>query len=89
LHPGVIASDFGRGQGGVFGWVFRLGRPFFRTPEHGARTVVYLAADPATRGATGGYYEDLRPRRSSPASYDVAAQEALWAESERLVAGSA
>ena len=85
MHPGVIASGFGVGVTGPFGWLFRLGRPFFGTPEQGARTGVYLAADPATRGATGGYYKKMRPARSSPASRDVAAQEALWAESERLV----
>jgi NAD(P)-dependent dehydrogenase (short-subunit alcohol dehydrogenase family) len=85
LHPGVIASGFGRGAAGPFAWLFRLGRPFFATPERGARTSVYLASDPAIRGATGGYYEKRRPARSSAASHDVAAQEALWAESVRLV----
>ncbi len=85
LHPGVVASGFGAGTGGAFGWLFRLGRPLFRSPERGAQTSVYLAADPAIRGATGGYYKDCRPTRSSAASRDVAAQEALWAESERLV----
>jgi NAD(P)-dependent dehydrogenase (short-subunit alcohol dehydrogenase family) len=85
LHPGVIASGFGTGSRGLFGWLFRLGRPFFGTPEQGARTSVYLASDPAIRGATGGYYKNARPARSTKASHDVAAQEALWAESERLV----
>ncbi len=85
LHPGVIASGFGAGQGGAFGWLFRLGRPFYSSPERGARTSVYLASDPAIRGATGGYYKSRRPARSSAASRDVAAQEALWAASERLV----
>jgi NAD(P)-dependent dehydrogenase (short-subunit alcohol dehydrogenase family) len=88
LHPGVIASGFASGSGGAFGVFFRLARPFLATPERGARTSVYLAADPAIRGATGGYYKNLRPARSSAASHDVAAQEALWAESERLVGGA-
>jgi NAD(P)-dependent dehydrogenase (short-subunit alcohol dehydrogenase family) len=87
LHPGVIASGFGSGQGGAFGVLFRLGRPFFASPDRGARTSVYLAADPATRGATGGYYKRMRPAHSSAASRDAAAQEALWAASERLVGG--
>jgi NAD(P)-dependent dehydrogenase (short-subunit alcohol dehydrogenase family) len=62
LHPGVIASGFASGSGGAFGVFFRLARPFLATPERGARTSVYLAADPAIRGATGGYYKNLRPR---------------------------
>ncbi len=85
LHPGVIASEFGRGAGGAFAFLFNLARPFYGTPERGARTSVYLASDAAIRGATGGYYKDLRPARSSAASHDVAAQDALWAASERLV----
>jgi NAD(P)-dependent dehydrogenase (short-subunit alcohol dehydrogenase family) len=85
LHPGVIASGFAVGSGSVFGWLFRLGRPFMATPEKGARTSVYLASDPAIRGATGGYYKNARPARSSAASRDVAQQDALWVASERLV----
>jgi NAD(P)-dependent dehydrogenase (short-subunit alcohol dehydrogenase family) len=87
LHPGVVGSNFAQGQGGVFGVFFKVARPFLLSPEKGARTSVYLAGDPATRGATGGYYKRARLGRSSPASHDVAAQEALWAESERLVGG--
>ena len=84
LHPGVVASGFAAGSGGVWGAFFKVARPFLLSPEWASRTSVYLAADPAVRGNTGGYYEKARPARSSPASYDEAAQEALWAESERL-----
>jgi hypothetical protein len=79
----VVGSNFAQGQGGVFGIFFKVARPFLLSTEKGARTSVYLAADPAIRGATGGYYKRERPARSSAASRDVAAQEALWAESER------
>lgn len=87
LHPGVIASGFGAGMSGAFGAFVRLARPFMTSPEKGARTSVYLASDPATRGATGGYYKKERPARSAAASYDVAAQEALWAATEGMVGG--
>lgn len=85
LHPGVIASGFGVGTGGVFSTLFHLARPFMGTPERGARTSVYLASDPAIAGATGGYYKNARAARSSRPSHDVAAQEALWAATEALV----
>ncbi len=85
LHPGVIASGFGSASGGTFGMLFRLARPFLSSPEKGARTSVYLASDPAIRGATGGYYKHERPARSSRATHDVAAQDALWAATERAV----
>ena len=87
LHPGVIGSNFAAGQGGTWGWFFKLARPFLTSPERGAETSVYLASDPTIRGATGGYYKRSRPARSSAASRDVAAQEALWAATERLVGG--
>ena len=88
LHPGVVASGFAAGSNGLWGVFFKVARPFLTSPEKAARTSVYLASDPAVRGNTGGYYENGRPARSSRASYDVAAQEALWAESERLVGGA-
>lgn len=87
LHPGVVASGFAQGQGGTWGWFFKLARPFLTSPATAAATSVYLASDPTIRGATGGYYKKSRPARSSAASYDVAAQEALWAATERLVGG--
>lgn len=85
LHPGVIASGFASGEGGVFGVLFKLGRPFMLSPEKGARTSVFLASDPTIAGATGGYYKKARARRSSGPSYDVAAQEALWTATEQMV----
>ena len=89
LHPGTVATGFGADSTGVLGTLLRLARPFFKNPEQGARTSVYLATDPAVRGATGGYYKNARATRSSAASYDVAAQDALWAATQAMVAGSA
>ncbi|GJG87840.1 retinol dehydrogenase [Gemmatimonadetes bacterium T265] len=85
LHPGVIASGFAVGAEGATGLMFKLARPFMTSPNKGARTSVYLASDPAIRGATGGYYKKQRARRSSGPSYDVAVQEALWAATEGMV----
>ncbi len=87
LHPGAIASGFGAGTAGVFSFLFRAARPFMPGPERGARTSVYLASDPAIRGTTGGYYKNERAARSSRSSHDVAAQDALWAATERAVGG--
>lgn len=87
LHPGAIASNFGAGTGGAFALLFRLGKPFMPGPEQGARTSVFLASDPSIRGATGGYYKKERRARSSKVTYDVTAQDALWAATERAVGG--
>jgi NAD(P)-dependent dehydrogenase (short-subunit alcohol dehydrogenase family) len=89
LHPGVVASNFARGVGGPMGWFFRLGRAFLISPERGAATSVFLAAEPSAADVTGGYYKRRRATRSSPPSYDEAGQEWLWAESARLTGSPA
>ncbi len=84
LHPGVIASGFGRNNGGFFGAAIRLGAPFLTTPEKGAVTSVYLATSPDVANVTGKYFIKRKPARSSKRSYDEAAQLRLWNESLAL-----
>lgn len=84
LHPGVVASDFGRAGNGLLSLFWSLGKPFMKSPEEGARTSVYLATSPDVDGVTGGYYANEKPARSSRASLDTEAAERLWAESLKL-----
>jgi NAD(P)-dependent dehydrogenase (short-subunit alcohol dehydrogenase family) len=88
LHPGVIASGFGRNNGGVLGLLVRAAAPFMITPEKGARTTVYLAASPEVAGITGKYFKNQRVTRPSRAAEDAAAARHLWEESEKLIAGA-
>ncbi len=85
LHPGVIASGFGRNNKGVFGFVMRnLAAPFLGSEESGARTTVHLATSPDVEGKTGLYWKSSR--ESSPtaeARSDASAR--LWEMSEGLV----
>lgn len=78
LHPGVIASGFGRGGRGPLRAFMRLARPWLATPERGSRTSVFLASSTQVAGVSGGYFIRCRQRRSSRASLDVEAQERLW-----------
>jgi len=86
-HPGAIGSSFGTGSGTSRGWriVFRLGRPFMATPDHGAATPVKLAVDPETAGVTGQYWSRSRPRTTSEEARDVELARALWDRSAELV----
>jgi NAD(P)-dependent dehydrogenase (short-subunit alcohol dehydrogenase family) len=84
LHPGVVATNFGNSGGALFRFGVRLVRPFFISSAKGARTSIYLAASPEVEGVSGKYFVNERETRSSPASYDEAAQRRLWEESERL-----
>jgi hypothetical protein len=62
-----------------------LVRPFMKTPEQGASTVVHLASSPEVEGVTGAYFANRRPRKSSRASYDRALARRLWEVSAALV----
>ncbi len=84
LHPGAVATRLGQNNGRVATVLTRLLAPFFRTPEGGADTAVYLATSPDVATTTGGYFADRRAIRSSRVSYDLAVQRRLWDASESL-----
>lgn len=71
LHPGVVATNFGRSSSGI-------------SPEEGAQTPVYLATSPEVTSISGKYYRDKRETSSSDNSYDREAARRLWEISERL-----
>lgn len=84
LHPGFVATGFGRNMPGLMNRVMGIMHRFAITPEQGAQTLIYLASSPEVEGVTGKYFDKNRPVRSSPASYDETAQKRLWDISERL-----
>lgn len=85
LHPGFIASGFGRNNGGFVGLFMKVVVPHIaKTPAEGAATSVYLASSPDVAGVSGRYFVDCRPVKSSPASYDRDSAARLWAISEEL-----
>jgi len=85
LHPGVVATGFGR-EGPFLVREFQrlLGRVFLLDPKQGADTLVWLASSPEMEGASGGYYAKRRLATPSRAAGDAAAARRLWQESERL-----
>lgn len=85
LHPGFVATGFGRNNGGLMGMVMPLAQWFAIKPDKGAETSVFLAAAPAVAGVSGKYFANSKQKASSKASYDVAAQDRLWTISEQLV----
>ncbi len=86
LHPGVIASQFGRNNKGVFGWVMRnVASPFLGSEASGARTSVYLASSPDVDGKTGIYWKSSREATPTRQGRDDEAAARLWKLSEELV----
>ena len=85
LHPGFIASNFGRNNKGLVGFAMKHIVPWFaRSTVQGATTSIYLATSADVAGHSGEYYVDCKPVRSSGESYDQAVAARLWAESETL-----
>jgi retinol dehydrogenase-12 len=66
--------------------------PFFpisRTAAQAAANTVFAALDPAAEKEGGKYFEDMKPIKSSPASYDEAVAKRLWDLSLQLTGLSA
>lgn len=84
LHPGVVATGFGRNDGGLNKLLFTAIRPFLLSAEKGARTSIHVASAPGLAGVTGRYFKDSREARPSAAARDERAAGALWEASARL-----
>lgn len=82
-HPGVVATGLLRHRPPG-----RWDRGPRLSPAQGARVPLHLARAPELAGVTGRYFDGLTPRRPAPAALDRAAQDRLWALSERLAAAS-
>lgn len=52
-------------------------KPFFLTPEQGAKTAVFLASDPSVVDITGQYFYKCQIAESSKRSYDMNAAARL------------
>jgi hypothetical protein len=57
---------------------------FFKQPDEGAQTPVYLATSPEVADVTGKYFRYCREMGTSRESNDRDLQRRLWEESERL-----
>ena len=82
FHPGVVASGFNRNNGHLMALGMTLIRPFARSPEKGAETLVWLADSAEPEGQSGGYFADRRRVRPSAAAEDDTAARRLWQVSE-------
>src|SRR5438132_4847094 len=61
-HPGVLRTNLAMGGSSV---VVRFVRMFFKGPERGAETPIYLAISPDVDGVTGKYVANQRIREAS------------------------
>jgi NAD(P)-dependent dehydrogenase (short-subunit alcohol dehydrogenase family) len=84
LHPGGVNTNFGNNNRSFGTLIFRAFKPFMRTPEQGADTVVYLAVSPEAGKMTGRYLTDRKVVSSFQDPHDEVMQKRLWEVSEEL-----
>jgi NAD(P)-dependent dehydrogenase (short-subunit alcohol dehydrogenase family) len=84
LHPGFVATNFGRNNHGFTAMLWRVLQLAAISPEQGAETILYLANAPDVKSITGKYFVKKEAVDSSEASYDRAAAERLWQVSAEL-----
>ena len=84
LHPGFVASNFGRSNGGIYDPAFWLAQRVAIAPKVSAESVVNLAASLEIEGVTAKYFNRLKETRSSEISYDMNIAKSLWDKSLEL-----
>ena len=85
FHPGVVRTGFAKNETGIWKVVATLGAPFFRSPERGARSLVWLALSDDAAALTGEYIEDEKVVAPSAQAQDDSLARSLWDQSARLI----
>ncbi len=85
FHPGVVRTGFGKNENGIWKLLTTLGAPFFRSPQRGARSLVWLALSEQAAALTGEYVQDEKVLTPSAQAQDDTLAEALWERSAELV----
>jgi retinol dehydrogenase-12 len=89
FHPGTVRTGFGKNENGIWKLLTTLGSPFFRSPERGARSLVWLALSEEGGERTGEYVIDEKLATPSEQARDDALARGLWERSAELVGLSA
>ena len=84
LHPGAVSTSLGTQNGGFFSRNLpRLLKPFFRTPEQGAQTSIYLCCSDEVAEVSGRYFVNSKQKKPKPWACDDNAADQLWAYTEQ------
>jgi retinol dehydrogenase 12 len=85
FHPGVVRTGFGKNDNGIWKVLTTLGAPFFRSPQRGARSLVWLSLAEQADTLTGEYVQDEKVISPSAQAQDETLAEGLWERSAELV----
>ena len=85
LHPGAVATGFGKGVSGVGGVLMRMARPFLISDEQGAATSIHLATSGEGYTVSGKYFNDQQIAEPSKAASSDYNAKRPWEVSEALL----
>lgn len=86
LHPGFVATGFGKNNPGFLMKLMRTVVPLIaRSPEKGAETSIYLASSAGVEDVTGKYFYNSQMIPAAPQAIDMAVAKKLWDVSANMV----
>jgi retinol dehydrogenase-12 len=89
FHPGVVRTGFGKNENGIWKLLTTLAGPFFRSPQRGARSLLWLSLSDEAAALTGQYVQDEKVLAPTAEAQDDTLAEGLWERSAQLVGLSA
>ena len=88
FHPGVVRTGFGKNENGILRVLTTIGGPFLRSPQRGARSLVWLALSPDAAALDGAYVYDEKVAQPDAQAQDDTLAAGLWEHSAQLVGRS-
>ena len=86
LHPGAVSTSLGSNNKGILSKALpALLKPFFRSPEQGAETSIYLCTSEEVAGVSGEYFIDCKQAKAKPWGRDDEQARRLWQYTEETL----
>ncbi|MFX1254358.1 MAG: SDR family oxidoreductase [Promethearchaeota archaeon] len=87
MDPGAVKTDFvkkDKDVPGMLKFMFKLVKPFLKSPKKAAETILYLASSSDVQDITGKHFVDKTEKPSPPEAYDTSLAKRLWDSSAEL-----
>jgi NAD(P)-dependent dehydrogenase (short-subunit alcohol dehydrogenase family) len=89
FHPGLVATGFNRNNSGLMRLAMMVVKPFSRSPEKGAETLVWLVDSEDAGSENGGYFVDCKRAQPDAPARDMDSARRLWDLTEQQVSAQA
>jgi NAD(P)-dependent dehydrogenase (short-subunit alcohol dehydrogenase family) len=84
FHPGVVRTGFGKNENGIWRLLITLAGPFLRSPQGGAKSLVWLALSDEAAPLTGAYVHNEKVVEPTAQARNDTLAEGLWEKSAEL-----